>query len=27
MSKVIEVRYDRFLQLGEKRSSPLQDLP
>ena len=26
MSKVIEVRYDRFLQLGEKRSSPLQDL-
>lgn len=26
MSKVIEVRYDRFLQLGEGRNAPLQNL-
>jgi hypothetical protein len=27
MSKVIEVRYDRFLELGEGRDAPLQGLP
>jgi hypothetical protein len=27
MSKVIEVRYDRFLELGEGRSNPLKGLP
>jgi hypothetical protein len=26
MSKVVEVRYDRFLELGEGRSAPLADL-
>ncbi len=26
MSKVIEVRYDRFLALGEGRAQPLADL-
>jgi hypothetical protein len=26
MSKVVEVRYDRFLELGDERSAPLADL-